>query len=66
MLYFTTRSKANAELKALGMKKNYTCDGRQYWHYGDGSDGLIDHSATITGCGCGKVAVSIFKRKIIA
>jgi len=47
MTKFATKSEATTFLKALGLKKNYSMRGREYWWKGDGSDTLLDHSATI-------------------
>ena len=47
MLQFNTKSEATQFLKSLGLKKNYSNRGREYWWKGDGSDTLLDHSATL-------------------
>lgn len=47
MKEFAIKSEATKFLKALGLKKNYSYRGREYWWKGDGTDTLLDHSATI-------------------
>ena len=48
MEVFASKSEAAKVLKALGLKKNYSNRGREYWWKNDGTDTLLDHSATIT------------------
>lgn len=64
---FARREEAVAVVEKLGMKFNYSSmfDGREYWHYGDGTDALLDHSATIHEIG-DKFYLSLFDRKVPA
>lgn len=42
---------ATAQLKAEGLKLNFSSGGRAYYWRGDGTDRMVDHSATLTKCG---------------
>lgn len=65
-LIFDTRHAAAEHLDALGLTYAYHAphdDGfREYWAYDDGTDALLDHSATITPIG-ERFHISLFDRK---
>lgn len=48
---FNSKTEATKFLKGLGLTKNYSSLDREYWWKGDGTDALLDHSATITRIG---------------
>jgi len=51
MTEFNSKPEATKFLMGLGLTKNYSSRGREYWWKGDGTDALLDHSATITKIG---------------
>ena len=70
-----TYTKAEAEkiLFEKGLTRNTEAYGfdhgfgrREYWHFGDGTDVFLDHSATITPINTGEYYISDFtaKRKV--
>ena len=60
---FPTREAAATFLTAKGLKKNYANGGREYWWFIEGTNALLDHSATITRIG-GTFWVSLFGRAV--
>ena len=59
---FAKKVDAKHFLKGLGMTLNYSAGGREYWHYGDGSDKFLDHSATVDHIG-NAYYLSVYDRK---
>jgi hypothetical protein len=58
---FERYSEAAAHLKNKGLELNYiNWDEREYWWFNDGTDSLLDHSATITQIARGVWYVSDF------
>lgn len=45
---FNTRNEAVKILKEKGLRRMTSRANREYWAFDDGSDSMLDHSATIT------------------